>query len=239
MHSFRSCRAFVAACTLTWAAGASFALKPTQSAAATTEDEQVWMNLTAMGPVSGALSYFAEVQPRIGQGVSQADQTLLRAAIGWKLSSSLSVYQGYAHVMLPTKDGRDINEERSFQQVNWIIGKPWQGELSSRTRLEQRWRSDGSDMGWRLREMLRYEKPLMPESSAVNALIYAEGFIALNRTDWGQKAGFDQLRSFIGTEIKLMGTSTAEIGYLNQYIDQASGAKRMNHVASVTLFFRH
>lgn len=239
MHSFRSCRAFVVACTLAWTTGAVFALKPAPAAAATTEDEQFWMNLTAMGSVSGDLIYFAEVQPRFGQGASQADQTLLRGVIGWKLSSNLSVYQGYAHVMLPTRDGRDINEERSFQQVNWTIGKPWKGELSSRTRLEQRWRSDGNGMGWRLREMLRYERALMPESSTVNALVYTEGFIALNRTDWGQKAGFDQLRSFIGTEIKLMGTSTAEIGYLNQYIDQSSGAKRMNHVAAVTLFFRH
>lgn len=239
MHSFRLCRAFVVACTLAWTTGVLFALKPAPAAAATTEDEQFWMNLTAMGPVSRDLIYFAEVQPRIGQGVSQADQTLLRGAIGWKISSNLSIYQGYAHVMLPTKDGRDINEERSFQQVNWTIGKPWKGELSSRTRLEQRWRSDGSDMGWRLREMLRYEKALTAKSSTVNALVYAEGFIALNSTDWGQKARFDQLRSFIGTEIKLMGTSTAEIGYLNQYIDQGSGAKRMNHVAAVTLFFRH
>lgn len=207
-------------------------------AAATAEDEQVWVNLTAMGPISGDLLYFAEVQPRIGNGVSRVDQTLLRGAIGWKLSPDLSVYQGYAHVMLPTQAGRDVNEERSFQQISWTIGRPWQGELSSRTRLEQRWRSDGSGMGWRLREMLRYEKPLKSGSQAVNALVYAEGFAALNSTEWGQRAGFDQLRSFVGAEIKLMGKSTAEIGYLNQYINQASGAERMNHVAAVTLFFR-
>ena len=64
------------------------------------------------------------------------------------------------------------------------------------------------------------------------------GFAALNSTDWGQRAGFDQLRSFVGGEIKLMGKSTAEIGYLNQLINQRSGNQRMNHVASITLFFR-
>ncbi|MFC4596074.1 MULTISPECIES: DUF2490 domain-containing protein [Sphingobium] len=215
-----------------------FLLAPGSVKAATAEDEQVWMNLTAMGAVTGDLIYFTEVQPRIGNGVSRIDQTILRGAVGWKFSRSLSVYQGYAHVVLPTQAGRDVNEERSFQQVNWTIGKPWQGELSSRTRLEQRWRSDGGGIGWRLREMLRYEKPLKPAGEAINALAYAEGFAALNNTGWGQKAGFDQLRSFVGAEIKLMGKSTTEIGYLNQYIDQGS-AKRMNHVASITLFFRH
>lgn len=207
--------------------------------ARTTQDEQLWVNLTAMGAVSGKLVYFAEIQPRMGDGVSRLDQLLLRGAVGWKLSPSLTVYQGYAHVVLPVDGGRDVNEERSFQQLNWVMGKPWGGELSSRTRLEQRWRSDGDDMGWRLREMLRYEKPLKPGSHAVNALIYGEGFVALNDTDWGAKGGFDQLRSFVGAELGLGGASTAEIGYLNQWINQRGGNARVNHVASVTLFFRH
>lgn len=231
MPSFRLVRALTSAFGLI-----PLAWPPAQ--AATTQDEQIWLNLTAMGPVSGDLLYFAEIQPRIGNGVSRIDQTIVRGAIGWKLSPSLSVYQGYAHVMLPVRDGRDVNEERSFQQVSWTIGKPWQGELSSRTRLEQRWRSDGGGTGWRLREMLRYEKPLKPGSDAVNALVYAEGFAALNSTDWGQRAGFEQLRSFAGAEIGLMGKSTAEIGYLNHYVDQGGGDSRMNHVAAVTFFFR-
>ena len=218
---------------------ACWAFPVSHAQARTTEDEQLWVNLTAMGPVSGKLVYFAEVQPRLGDGVSRLDQLLLRGAVGWKLSPNLTVYQGYAHVTLPVDGARDVNEERSFQQVSWIMGKPWGGELSSRTRLEQRWRSDGNDMGWRLREMVRYEKPLRPGSNAVNALIYGEGFIALNGTDWGAKGGFDQVRGFVGAELGLGGASTAEIGYLNQYINQRRGNARAHHVASVTLFFRH
>src|SRR3546814_17995782 len=88
--------------------------------ARTTEDEQFWLNLTAMGPVSGDLVYFAEIQPRIGDGVSRADQTILRGGLGWKLSSSVTVYQGYAHVALPVKDGRDVNEERSLDRKSVV-----------------------------------------------------------------------------------------------------------------------
>jgi hypothetical protein len=94
-------------------------------------------------------------------------------------------------------------------------------------------------MGWRLREMLRYEKPLKPGTNAVNALIYGEGFVALNNTDWGAKGGFDQMRSFVGAELGLGGASTAEVGYMNQYIKQPGGNARVNHIASITLFFRH
>lgn len=206
--------------------------------AATTQDEQAWLNLTAMGSVSGRLVYLAEVQPRIGDGISRVDQLILRGAIGWKLSPRMTVYQGYAHIAVPVEGGRDLNEERSFQQLSWTLGKPWGGELSSRSRLEQRWRSDGGDTGWRLREMLRYEKPLKPGSQAVNALVSVEGFVALNDTDWGARGGFDQLRSFAGAEIAVKGASTLEIGYLNQIVNQTRGRTRVNHVASITLIVR-
>lgn len=207
--------------------------------AETSQDEQFWLNLTSMGSIKDDLVYFAEIQPRIGDGISRIDQALFRGAIGWKFSPSVTLYQGFAHIVVPVEGGKDVNEERSFQQINWTLGKPWAGKLSSRTRLEQRWRSDGDDMGWRLREMLRYEKPLNPGSDALNALVYAEGFVALNDTDWGVRGGFDQLRSFIGAEVGLPGASTLEVGYLNQVINQRGGDTRVNHVASVTLFFRH
>ena len=173
--------------------------------AETSQDEQFWLNLTSMGSIKDDLVYFAEIQPRVGDGISRIDQALFRGAMGWKFSPSVTLYQGFAHIVVPVESGKDVNEERSFQQINWTLGKPWAGKLSSRTRLEQRWRSDGDDMGWRLREMLRYEKPLKPGSDALNALVYAEGFIALNDTDWGVRGGFDQLRSFIGAEVGLPG----------------------------------
>lgn len=218
---------------------ALFALVPAMAKARTSQDEQVWINLTAMGSIKGDLIYFAEIQPRIGDGVSRIDQSIFRGALGWKLSPTVSLYQGYAHVVVPIEGGKDVNEERSFQQLSWTLGKPWGGELSSRTRLEQRWRSDGDDMGWRLREMLRYEKPLKADSDAINALIYTEGFLAMNDTDWGARGGFDQLRSFIGAELGLPGKSTIEVGYLNQVINQRAGNMRVNHAASLTLFFRN
>ncbi len=218
---------------------ALLALSAAPTRAATSEDEQFWLNLTSMGSIKGDLVYFAEIQPRVGDGVSRIDQALFRGALGWKLSPSVTLYQGFAHVVVPVDGGQDVNEERGFQQLNWTMGKPWGGELSSRTRLEQRWRSDGDDMGWRLREMLRYEKPLRTGSDALNALVYAEGFVALNDTHWGARGGFDQIRSFIGAELGLPGASTLEVGYLNQLINQRGGDTRVNHVAAVTLFFRH
>ncbi|MFW2829323.1 DUF2490 domain-containing protein [Sphingomonas sp. ID0503] len=203
--------------------------------AATREDEQLWVNATVMGPVAGDLVYFAEVQPRFDQGVSHLGQLLLRPAIGLRLSPAVTVYQGYAHVALPIEGGRDRNEERSFQQVSWTISPT----LSSRTRLEQRWLSDGNDTGWRVREMIRAETPLGSDRDGIAALGYAEVFVALNDTDWGARKGFDQLRTFAGLELPLKGKSTIEAGYLNQLVDRPRGDKAVNHVASISLFMRY
>jgi len=212
---------------------------PAIASAQTRHDEQLWVNLTSMGTLSGDLVYFAELQPRMGDGVSRLDQLLLRGALGVKLDKAVTLYQGYAHVVVPVAGRRDINEERSFQQVSWTIHASPGGELSSRTRFEQRWRSDGGGVGLRLREMLRYETPLKPGTKGPNALVYSEVFVALNDTRWGARSGFDQMRNFIGLEIPVGGASTVEAGYLNQLIDHPAGRSRMNHVAALSLFFRH
>jgi hypothetical protein len=208
--------------------------------AQTREDEQLWVNLTAMGSLKDDIVYFVEAQPRMGDGASRLDQLLLRAAVGVKLGSALTLYQGYGHIVVPVAGGRDINEERAFQQMNWTIGKVLGGELSSRTRIEERWRSDGGGMGVRVREMIRLEAPFQPGQGGkgLNALVYTEPFVALNDTGWGARAGFDQVRNFVGVEIPVGGASTVEAGYLNLLVDQAGPRRRMNHVASLTLFFR-
>jgi len=203
-----------------------------------THDEQLWVNVTALGSVRGALIYHAEIQPRIGGGLSRLDQLMLRVGLGVKLSNSLSVYQGYARVRTPVEGGArpDTLEDRSFQQISWKLSP----RFSSRTRLEQRWISTGSDVGWRLREMVRYALPLSSHAGPqdVKALGWVEGFVALNDTNVGARQGFDRVRTFIGAEVPVGGKSALEIGYMNQLVKQRTRSDTMDHVASISLFLR-
>jgi hypothetical protein len=214
-----------------------FAILATPLSAATQQDEQFWFNGTVMGSLKGDLLYFAEVQPRFGDGLSRLDQLLLRPAIGWKVSDAVSTYLGYAHVVLPIDNGRDRNEERIFLQLSWTLGDLASGTLSSRSRLERRRLSDGDDTGWRARQMLRFVRPLT-DPQRTRALVSVEGFAAFDDTDWGARSGFDQLRSFVGVEVPLKGKSTIEVGYLNQLVNRTAGDLRVNHVASLSLFIR-
>lgn len=218
-------------------AAAPFALLATPAAAQTEHDLGAWLNLTVQGPIGKKLAYFVEVQPRVQDELSRLDQTILRGAIGYKVTRNLTLYQGYAHVFMPVDGPGDRNEDRLFQQATWVVPGLSRGELQSRTRLEQRWRSDGQDVQLRVREMVRFEYPL-GDNKGVRALGSVEGFVVLNSVDWRRRSGFDQVRTFLGAEIPVGGTSTVEAGYLNQIVDEPGAASRMNHVLSLSLFIR-
>ena len=209
-------------------------------AAQTTTDEQLWFNATAFGSVGDKAVYFLELQPRFGEGVSDLDQLLARGGVGWKLSKKVTLYQGYAYVETP-RDGTlaPFRENRSFQQLNLGPAKVGSGALSGRTRLEQRWRGDGDDVGWRLRQQIRYAHPLAEGERRPAALGWAEGFWNLNDTDWRAEKGFDRVRAFAGFELPVSGKSTVELGYMNQTVNNPGGTTTMHHVASISLFLRH
>lgn len=206
--------------------------------AATSEDEQVWLQVVAQGPVSGNVVYLAELQPRFGDRAKGLAQMVIRGAVGVKISDRVTIYQGYAHARTPAVGRPDTGENRSFQQISWALGQPGGVALTSRTRLEQRWLSTGDDMGWRLRESIRAAVPLKT-GGKVKLIGSVEVFVALDDTDWGARSGLDRVRSFAGVELPLSGKSTVELGYLNQYVNGANGRDQMDHVAAINLMLRH
>lgn len=212
-----------------------------RAAAETVQDGQLWFNTTLFGSV-GDVAYFAEIQPRFGNDISHLDQLLLRPAVGWKIDDNLTLYQGYARVLNRSEDSGTAFEDRSFQEVNWKIGEFAGVKLSSRTRFEQRWQSTGRDVGFRLRESLRVAKPLGEAKDSLSVIGSSETFVTLNDTDWGSRAGFDRIRTFIGLEIPIGGQSgdksTVEIGYLNQTARAPGRGVEVDHILSLNLFIR-
>jgi hypothetical protein len=208
------------------------------AAAETVQDGQLWINTTLFGSV-GDLAFFAEVQPRFGNGISQLDQLILRPALGWKVSDTLTLYQGYAYVENHAMPGRVAIEDRSFQEINWKIGEIAGVKVSSRTRFEQRWQSAGRDVGFRLRENLRFALPLTGAKDSISAVGWAEAFVALNDTDWGARAGFDRIRAFVGFEVPIGGESTVEVGYINQTARMPASGVAVDHILSLNLSVRN
>lgn len=149
----------------------------------------------------------------------------MRPGVGWRASPRLDLWAGYAHVTL-RRPGPDGVEHRAWQQATYPIAEIAGGRLTGRTRLEQRFREGGDDTGWRLRQFVRWSRPVAgPDISLV---LSNETFIALNETDWGQGDGFDQNRAFVGLGWQVTRKVRLEGGYMSQRIEGASGPDRRN-----------
>lgn len=158
---------------------------------------------------------------------------VLRPAIGYKFSDNLTVFLGYTHQTTINDSRADVDENRIHQQINWRVAKIGKATLASRTRIEQRWVKGRNDMGWRIRERLQLQVPL--KSKGANFVVSNEMLFALNTTDWGARAGFEQMRNFVGVNFPLSKAISLETGYQNRYQERRGAADRMDHIIPITV----
>lgn len=202
--------------------------------AAAQSDTQGWAAFAVSGPVKtdGRFLVWFDAHARFRDDVGELGVSIIRPGVGWQATKDVQLWAGYARVTNHL-DGPDIAEDRIWQQATYSLGDLLGGSFSGRTRLEQRFREGGADAGHRLRQFFRWSYPLGGEWSAV---VWDELFFPLNDADWGQRSGFDQNRGFAGLAWKPAPRLRLEAGYLNNYINGAAGADRVNHNLSVALY---
>lgn len=209
-----------------------------------TEDFGVWFGEFLNGKLppswnndKGSWRIWMDVQERFGDDASRFSQGVLRPGIGYSLGRGWTVWGGYAYIRTePPYSASITNEQRIWEQAIWseAIGVT---SLSSRTRLEQRFVSTGSDTGWRLREFVRVARPV--GSSRIWAVVvFDEYFLNLNSTDFGATAGPDRNRFFVGPSVRLGEGVSLEVGYLNQYTFRTNGPDKNDHLLAANLFWR-
>lgn len=203
--------------------------------AAAAGDTQLWSAVFVNGPATkdGRLLLWFDGHARVRIAGDELDVSILRPGLGWRVSPKLDVWAGYARVTT-YRNGPDLQEDRLWQQATYHVTELAGGRLSGRTRLEQRFRETGDDTGWRLRQTLRYARPI--ENTPVSFVFNNEAFFGLNDANWGQRSGFDQNRAFVGGAWQASKQLRIEAGYLNHHINgHGSGLGRTNHNASVSL----
>jgi hypothetical protein len=80
--------------------------------------------------------------------------------VGYKLSDQTSIWLGYAWVRTQPQGKDHTDEHRIWQQLSWNKPYSW-GNVSTRTRLEQRFLNTGDDTGWRFRQFLKLTTTLI------------------------------------------------------------------------------
>lgn len=209
----------------------------------TLDDYGAWFMFMGEGrfakdhPEYSRIRWWFDAQARFLNDSNGYDQGLLRPGLGYDLSDEVSVWLGYAWVHSEPEGSRSFEENRIWQQLLWT--KRFEPvNFMSRTRLEQRFVETGSETGWRFRQFFKLSVPF--DESRLGLAAYDELFFDLNNTDWGADTGFRQNRLFAGFSWKLNenGGTWAEIGYLNQFLNNQNRSDRMNHILSINLFVK-
>ena len=208
-----------------------------------TSDFLTWNAASISGPLRKDGRFLVSLygNARFRDNSSALGTTVIRPAIGWRVNPDLDVWVSYARVISRSEGRPDAEENRATQQANYRIPSPFGetllgGRFSGRTRLEERLRSNGNDVGVRFRQLVRWTRPI----SQTDFSVYFGGeiFFNLNSADWGQRAGFDQNRVFTGMSYRLSPKARIDTGYLNIIVNGRGGADRVLHHLQMSLSFR-
>ncbi len=202
----------------------------------TEEDGRYWFSVYLQGKLPVEQLYWSmDTHPRWREEGQHFDQLILRPALFYKLDAQRSIWLGYDTVINHPAGQSAFRENRLWEQFQMQFDEVASITFTSRTRLEQRRREDVSEIGHRLRQMVRAVTPsgVHPKLSW---LVYDELFVNLNETDWGVRRGIDQNRLFLGVNWKFSDQSNVDVGYLNQFINTRT-VDRENHVLMTTLRF--
>jgi hypothetical protein len=173
---------------------------------------------------------------RFGDDASTFAQGIIRPGVGYSLSRAWTVWLGYAYIRTePPYASTSTYESRLWEQATWS-GRVGSSRLSSRTRLEERFVSTGSQTGWRLREFV---KLIVPIASRWSGVVSDEFFYNLNSTNYGATAGPDRNRFFIGPGVSVSPTVTIEFGYLHQYTFRNNAPDKIDNVLAASVFWNY
>ena len=205
---------------------------------------QTWAAAFLHGPITGDLWLWTDLHARF-YDVFEPAAMLVRPGLSWRVLDNLWLTLGYAWTpsWRRTDEPRQwgdlefTDEHRIWQQVVYQPSDPGtriSGQV--RVRLEERFRHQPDfDVGFRVRIFLRGQVVLDPEGWVVFAL-WDEVFVPISDSAWGQRAGFDQNRLFVGFGFNVIpGSVRVDVGYTNQWIPR-EGTDSVNHIAAVNTF---
>jgi len=196
------------------------------SARAQQQDAQLWEQLNVVVPVAPRLHLTVEQIARISDRQGGLYTTEFGGLLGWQVAKGVEIGFGYRHVGFYNGNTAP-DEERLRQQVVLTSGR-----FAGRLRLDERFNPRGSEIGFRIRPLLRYNLPLGPEQVAL--FVSHESFILPNSTSWGQRAGYERMRNILGVAFPIAKAVKADVGYLNQYRLARGGAQaQMDHALNI------
>ena len=175
-----------------------------------------------------------EGQSRFDRDWSHWYQGMVRAAVGYSLSDRATLWAGYT--WLPTQNfGKDYIAQQDVWPAFRYVWPTSIGTFTFRTMVESNFLR-GDQVRVRPRQMIRFMHPLDFEPR-LSLITWDEFFVRANTTPWGGQSGFDQNRAFAGLGWTFNQNFRTEVGYLNQYLEDANHQNTtMHHLIMGSLF---
>ena len=184
------------------------------------QNEKLWLDLNSNGNLfnNKKILYWVDEQLRLINHANYYEHNNLQGGLGYQFLDNLSLWGGYQWNSKNQFTG-SAAENRTWQQAIWDVVNNQQVYFSTRTRLEQRERTDQTQWANRLRERLTLKFP-HKIAQKFTPVIFDELFFNLNKPHWTSDHTFSQNRAFVGIDIPAGKKNFFEIGYLNQYLIQ-------------------
>lgn len=193
-------------------------------------------SLKTLDPGLDNVRVWLEGQSRWDDGFDHWYQGMLRAALGYSLSDRATIWAGYT--WLPTQNlGKDsLSQQDAWPGFRYVLPTE-AGTFTFRTLLESNFiPGNGGEVRVRPRQMIRFMHPIQSEPR-LSLIAWDEVFVRMNTTPKGGQSGFDQNRAFAGLGWSFNHNLRAELGYMNQYLDDANHVNNtMHHLVMGSLF---
>lgn len=173
-------------------------------------DLQSWNAIVLEVPMNKRFNFYLDVQPRIGDDVTQLNKLVVRPAIHYKLNDNVMIGQGFS--WQPRVTPVFLNENRPYQDIIYRKGFK-RVRLTLRARTEERMINGTSGASIRERFLVRLNFP-MGEKEKWGFIAANELFVNLNSVPVGPKGGLNQERLYYGVYRHLTETVTLEFGYM-------------------------
>lgn len=205
-----------------------------------TEDSGAWLQAVAegsLGFIDPSLKngrVWLEGQSRFDGDWSHWYQGMVRTAAGYSLSDRATIWAGYT--WLPTQYiGKDYIAQQDIWPAFRYVLPTDIGTFTFRSMWETNFLR-GDQLRERPRQMIRFMHPFEFEPR-LSLITWDEAFYRVNSTAWGGKSGFDQNRAFAGLGWSFNKNVRAELGYMNQYVENADhSAATMRHLGMASVF---
>lgn len=192
------------------------------------EDEQLWLQVNTVVPLADGMRLTLEEIARFSDRQEGLYQTEFGGLLAYRIAKGVDLGFGYrkvgSHNANPAAD-----EDRLRQQVVGTFGR-----FSTRFRVDERFNPRGSEVGFRIRPLIRFNHPLAGRGLAL--FVSHESFLLPNSTSWGQRHGYERMRNILGLAFPIGRNVAADVGYLNQYRFARGGARaQMDHALNLQL----